>query len=502
MMCIIATTSLLLSQVLFAKTYGGTSDEWVGTMVQTNDGGYAVAGQTKSFGTGMTDILVVKITGSGDLEWVRTFGGAENEIAWSIAPTTDGGLALAGATESFGVGYYEVLVLKLTGSGGIQWARTFGGTANDEARSIIQTSDGGYAIAGATYSFGAGNTDLIVLKLTSSGGLQWAKTFGEANSECGYSIIQTSDGGYAVAGYTQSFGAGNDDLLVLKLTSSGGLSWAKTFGGTNYEDAWSIIQTTDGGYAVGGVSSISGYNFLFMKLSSSGALEWARTFGRTNSEYVYSIIQTSDGGYAVAGSTQSFGTGGEDFLFMKLSSGGALEWARTFGGMADDQASSIIQTSDGGYAISGVTGSFGAGAWDFVALKTSSGGGYAGCVNDCSPTVMAPTLSSSSPTIGAACTPTPLSVNLTVGTPSLSTTDACPPAVEESDVLPGNRLTCSLFSGGIIFHSPADIGVRIYSADGRVAYSGQLQKGENRINLDQGVYLWIAGHYRGKAAVR
>jgi len=164
-------------------------------------------------------------------------------------------------------------------------------------------------------------------------------------------------------------------------------------------------------------------------------------------------------------------------------------FAKTFGGTGYDWATSIIQTSDGGYAVAGGTNSFGAGWADLLALKLGPDGSYPGCVADCSPTVNTPSLSSSSPTpsasspsLGANCSPT-------VGTPNLTITDACPPAVEESHVLPGNRLTCSLLSGGLFFNSPADLIINIYSVDGRGVYSGQLRQGENRISLGRGVYL-------------
>ena len=335
----------------------------------------------------------------------------------------------------------------------VLFAKTFGGTNDDYSFSIIQTSDGGYAVLGETKSFGAGGADLLVLKLTSSGGFSWARTFGGTGSDYPCSIVQTSDGGYAVGGYTESFGAGDYDFLVLKLTSSGGLSWAKTFGGTDYDGA-------------------------------------------------YSMIQTSDGGYALAGATISFGAGG-DFLVLKLTSSGGLQWAKTFGGTSLDYAWSIIQTSDGGFAVAGYTNSFGAGGYDLFVLKLGPDGSYPGCVADCSPTVNTPSLSSSSPTpstsslsLGADCSPT-------IGTPNLTITDVCAPMdIGESDLLPGNRLTCSAFSGGLVFNAPADLVINIYSVDGRVAYSGQLRQGENRISLSWGVYLWQAGTYGGKAAVR
>jgi len=176
-------------------------------------------------------------------------------------------------------------------------------------------------------------------------------------------------------------------------------------------------------------------------------------------------------------------------------------FAKTFGGTRYDEAYSIIQTSDGGYAVAGEVRSFSVGAYDLLVLKIGPNGSYTGCVADCSPTVNTPSLSTSSPTVGANCAPTVSSLTPTVGTPNLMITEACPPAVEESHVLPGNRLTCSPLSEGLVFNAPADL-IKIYSVDGRIAYSGQLRQGENRISLGRGVYLWQAGTYRGKAAVR
>jgi len=500
------TIYMLVSQALFAKAFVGPQGEYAWSIVQTSDGGYAVAGWTNSFGAGGDELLVLKLTSSGGLSWDKTFGGTAFDGDPSIIQTSDGGCAVAGYTNSFGAGVSDCLVLKLTGSGDLSWAKTFGGANYDDPYSIIQTSDGGYALAGYTNSFGAGGHDFLVLKLTGSGDLQWAKTFGGTLDDEAWSITQTSDGGYALAGWTWNFGARYQDFFVLKITSSGDFQWAKRFGGADFDYAYSIIQTSDGGYAVLGETKSFGAgrrDFLVLKLTGSGDLSWAKTFGGTNDDYPRSIIQTSDGGYALAGWTLGFGAGNTDVLVLKLTGSGDLSWAKTFGGANYDYARSIIQTSDGGYAVAGETGSFGGGGYNVLVLKIGPDGSYPGCVADCSPTVSTVTPdasslipSTSSLSLGADCSPT-------ITTPTLATTNACTPGdLGESDLLPGNRLTCSAFSGGLVFNAPADLVINIYSVDGRVAYSGQLQKGENRISLDRGVYLWQAGTYRGKAAVR
>ncbi|MEO0192922.1 MAG: hypothetical protein ABIM46_09095 [candidate division WOR-3 bacterium] len=232
------TTNILVGQWLFAKAFGGFDLDRAHSIIQTSDGGYAVAGWTHISSVGINwDFLVLKLNLDGSLAWTKRYGGTYDDYAYSITQTSDGGYAVAGSTWSFGVGGPDFLVLKLNPDGSLAWARTYGGPGSEEAISITQTSDGGYAVAGSTYSFGAGNGDLLVLKLNPDGSLAWARTYGGGSSDWAWSIIQTTDGGYAVAGYTPSFGAGYEDFLVLKLNPDGSLAWARTYGGTDYERA-------------------------------------------------------------------------------------------------------------------------------------------------------------------------------------------------------------------------------------------------------------------------
>ncbi len=211
------------TSVSFAKAFGGGDDELAYSVQQTTDGGYIVAGYTRSFGAGSFDILLFKLDGSGNIQWAKTFGGSDYDWAYSVQQTTDGGYIVAGYTRSFGAGYSDFLLLKLDGSGNIQWAKTFGGSYYDEAYSVQQTTDGGYIVAGETHSFGAGSFDILLLKLDGSGNVQWAKTFGGDTIDLAYSVQQTTDGGYIVAGGTYSFGAGGYDLFILKTDANGNI---------------------------------------------------------------------------------------------------------------------------------------------------------------------------------------------------------------------------------------------------------------------------------------
>jgi len=362
----------------FCKAIGGPENEAGKSLIQTSDGGYAIAGFTKSFGAGDYDVYVVKLDANGNLQWTKTIGGPESEEGNSLIQTSDGGYAIAGVTLSFGAGEPDVYVVKLDANGNLQWTRTIGGKKEDIGASLIQTSDGGYAIAGVTQSFGAGKWDVYVVKLDANGNLQWTRTIGGPGDEIGFSLIQTSDGGYAIAGYTESFGAGEKDVYVVKLDAKGNLQWTKTIGGPAVEDGGSLIQTSDGGYAIAGSTTSfgAGYTDVYVvKLNANGNLQWTKSIGGKRGDLGISLIQTSDGGYAIAGATKSFGAGEWDVYVVKLNANGNLQWTKTIGGKNEyPSKSSLIQTSDGGYAIAGHTESFGAGGEDVCVVKLDNNG--------------------------------------------------------------------------------------------------------------------------------
>jgi hypothetical protein len=362
----------------FCKTIRGPENEWGNSLIQTADGGYAIAGTTTSFGAGLSDAYLVKLDANGNLQWTKTIGGKEFEDGYALIQTADGGYAIAGQTNSFGAGGYDVYLVKLDANGNLQWTKTIGGKKDDVGlMALIQTSDGGYAIAGATNSFGARNGDVYVVKLDANGNLQWTKTIGGKKEDLGLSLIQTSDGGYAIAGGTRSFGAGNEDVYVVKLDAHGKLQWTKTIGGPKRDWGNSLIQTADGGYAIAGSTFSFGAGQLdiyVVKLDANGNLQWTKTIGGKDWDAGISLIQTSDGGYAIVGHTKSFGAGGEDVYLVKLDADGKLQWTKTIGGENDDRGFSVIQTSDEGYAIAGSTTSFGARGRDVYVIKLDKNG--------------------------------------------------------------------------------------------------------------------------------
>ncbi len=389
----------------FCKAIGGKNDDGGHSLIQTSDGGYAIAGHTKSFGAGDYDVYVIKLDSTGNLQWTRTIGGENKDLAHSLIQTSDGGYVIAGHTQSFGAGDYDVYVVRLDSTGNLQWTRTIGGENEDLSLSLIQTSDGGYAIAGATRSFSAGEDDVYVVKLDANGNLQWTKTIGGPKRDWSASLIQTSDGGYAIAGYTQSFSVGGADFYLVKLDANGNLQWTKTIGGPADEIGFSLIQTSDGGYAIAGYTNsfgAGGLDVYVVKLDANGNLQGTKTIGGKKEDLGLSLIQTSDGGYAIAGKTNSFGEGGLDVYVVKLNANGNLQWTKTIGAKNKPSSKpSLIQTSDGGYAIAGDTKSFGAGETDICIVKLDKNGNACCAVSQTSQVGSGGRLGSATPSIGS-----------------------------------------------------------------------------------------------------
>jgi len=204
-----------------------------------------------SYGTGYSDVYLIKTDSFGDTRWTRTYGGPSWDGGYSVVLTSDGGYIIAGETWSFGAGVIDIYLIKTDSLGDTIWTKTYGGTGWDCGRSVTQTSDGGYIIAGYTESYGVGG-DFYLIKTDENGDTIWTRTYGGTGWDCGRSVAQTSDGGYIIAGYTRSYGAGADDVYLIKTDSLGDTLWTRTYGGTDYEYGYLLAQTSDGGYIVVG----------------------------------------------------------------------------------------------------------------------------------------------------------------------------------------------------------------------------------------------------------
>ncbi len=371
---------------LWARTYGTDSfDEMKGhsSLQATSDGGYIVAGATwRKY----EDIVIIKLDSDGNIEWQRVYAtNQEDKPYGGIHETTDGGYIVVGFTMATVYGTHVVWVLKLTSYGDIEWQRTYGTDYDlDYPFGSNLTSDGGCIISGQTYSY-SDDGDIWLVKLDSSGNIEWQRTYGgERRDESADSIHQTNDGGYIFLGSTLSFGAGEWDFLVLKLDSSGDIEWQRTYGGEYTEYANSIQPTRDGGYIVGGKTESfgsGGYDCWILKLSFYGDIEWQRAYGGIgDDENCAAIIEDYDEGYVFAGATNSFGQGGRDHWVVKLDSYGDILWQRTYGSSVNQYSASIQQTLDRSYVFAGFTRSRGPSAEgaDILILKLSTEGTIGG----------------------------------------------------------------------------------------------------------------------------
>lgn len=383
-------------QIEWSKCYGGSGSDRARCIQQTPDGGFIIAGESNLNNgdiidnKGDYDCWILKIDEHGNIQWQKSLGGDKKDVAYSIGITNDEGYIMAGATKSSNgdvasnFGDLDFWVVKLTSEGNIQWEKSLGGSGKDEAKSIHQTTDGGYIVAGYTessnghISLNHGESDYWVVKLDTIGNIEWQKTYGGSNTDEANSIQQTADGGYIVAGSTRSddWDVENShykwDLWILKLDATGEIEWQINAGGDDIDKAHDAKQTPDGGYIiVGEIESYSGditgnhglSDCVVIKLDHGGNMEWYKAFGGTNWDRCQCVEPTPSGGYIIAGSTASYNGdlseshGGYDYWVMELSPLGEILWQKSLGGTGDDKAYCVAKTLEGGFAVCGESNS-------------------------------------------------------------------------------------------------------------------------------------------------
>jgi len=404
---VIITTNAFaqVPSIQWQKSLGGTNSEEGNSIQQTSDGGYILAGESNSNDGDVTvnhggdDIWIVKLDNSGALQWQKSLGGSEHEGAESIQQTTDGGFIVVGTSTSIdgditgGDATGNIWVVKLNDTGVIQWQKSIGSTGGDRGYSVQQTNDGGYIVLGSVFyndgdvtgHHGSFNNDYWVVKLNSTGTIQWQKCFGgtsgDGDDANGAAIKQTSDGGYIFAGSSYSNDGdvighhgttGSLDYWIVKINSSGVIEWQKSLGGSGDDYGYSIKQTTDGGYIVGaGTNSTDGdaigndgsHRFWVVKLYSNGNFEWQNFLGSSGGAYF--IDQTNDGGYIATGLSTYWGVDISDnhdsticgpcgdYWVVKLDNIGNLIWEKSLGGSGYEFSQEIQETSDGGIVVIG-----------------------------------------------------------------------------------------------------------------------------------------------------
>jgi hypothetical protein len=313
---------------LWTKTYGGTFSDYGYSAQQTTDAGYIITGHTKSFGAGGFDVYLIKTDTNGDTLWTKTYGGngtIESDKAFSVQQTTDAGYVIIGQTSSFGAGDADVYLIKTDTNGDTLWTKTYGGTEGDKGFSVQQTTDAGYIITGHTRSFGAGDGDVYLIKTDTNGDILWTKTYGGTSDDYGLTAQQTTDAGYIIIGHTRSFGAGYADVYLIKTDTNGDTLWTKTYGGTGEDKAFSVQQTTDIGYVICGYTESFGNgdgDVYLIKTDTNGDILWTKTYGGTSHDYGLTAQQTTDAGYIIIGHTRGFGAADYEFYLIKTDANG------------------------------------------------------------------------------------------------------------------------------------------------------------------------------------
>jgi parallel beta-helix repeat protein len=341
------------STTAWTKTYGSPVNDYVVSMFETQDNGFVMGGYSKPGFE--TDSWIIKVDSTGNREWKQTYF---NTTAFAFISTSDGGYALAGETGTFSNPQYWLV--KTDAYGNPQWTKTYGGEGDERAEALIETKDGGYAIAGSSSSFRWHDRDFWLVKTDSFGNMEWNQSYGTEKHEVALSLVEASDGGYVVAGNTDS-SKHPCNFLLIKTDKNGMMQWNRTYGGKEDERLSEIISTPDGGYAIAGQTqsySSGGPDFWLLKIDKQGDVEWDKTYGGRSTEKANSLVVTSDGGYAIVGRTFSFGPGNDDFWLIKTDKNGITEWDQTYGGIHADIAESVVETSDGGYALVGTSTSF------------------------------------------------------------------------------------------------------------------------------------------------
>ncbi len=391
--------------VQWQNTIGAKFDDLLYSVCQTNDGGYLLGGTSYSNGDGdkteatqgFADYWVIKLDVANNIVWQNDIGGSGSDFLRSVIQTSDGGYLLAGYSNSdvsgdkttSNFGDYDYWIVKIESNGNLLWQSSFGGSDIDQLYSAVQMQDGNYLIAGFSWSGISGNKteatagleDYWVVKIDNSGNQIWQNDIGGSSNDELYSAISTTDGGALIGGWSFSgisgdkteISQGQNDFWVVKLTSSGTISWQNDIGGSGPDGLYTVAQTTDGGYLLGGFSSsgISGdkteanlnntADYWVVKIDAVGNILWQNDIGGNSADLLYSVSQTADGNLLLAGlsfsgisgeKTES-NLGFEDYWIIKLDNSGNLLWQNTMGGAKSDQLYSVIPTDDEGFLISG-----------------------------------------------------------------------------------------------------------------------------------------------------
>ena len=351
-------------QVEWARIYGGDGEDYARAVLESPDKGFIAIGSTNSSGSGY-DVYIFKVDSSGYPVWSKTYGGDGDDYGYAFCATSNKYL-IVGSTDSYGQGMRDIFLIMIDQNGDTIWTKTYGDSLDEIGYSIVLAGDGGFLICGTTNSSSAGGYDVLVMKLDSLGGIVWSKTYGGPFDDRGFCIDATNDNGCIIAGSTYSFGNGGSDVYVIKIDSLGNEEWMGLYGVNLDESGFCVKQTADSGYVVCGTAYVNllGYEWCLLRYNRRGNLVWNTFQGSLNDDYAYSIQEIGEKNYVIAGNFSY------ELYVVRADTGGLNIWMLMQGGPGTDCAYSIKQTSDNSYIIAGITNSYGAGDNNAYLIKT------------------------------------------------------------------------------------------------------------------------------------
>lgn len=344
------------SDVVWSRTFDEGGNEECNSILMTSDGGFALIGFAYLADGRRGDVYIIRTDPEGNLQWKKRYGGDKHDCGLSVRETKEQGFVLVGNTCSYGAGCEDIWLLQTDAVGNTLWTKTYGSPAMDRACGIDLVGDDGFIIGGTSCSSGSGKEDICLMRIGKKGNLRWSKTFGGEGKDCCREVMHTNDGGFLILGNTCSFGAGCDDILLIKTDSDGEKTWQKTYGGEDFDCASSIRRTSDGGYVIVGSTRSSGSgedDVYLLRLDSAGNVVWSKTYGGEGYDWGEGVQQTSDGGFAIVGITGLDESKWFDIYLIKTDETGNTLWSKTFGGVNWDAGYAVFEVQDGSYVIGG-----------------------------------------------------------------------------------------------------------------------------------------------------
>ncbi len=353
-------------EIKWGRIYGGDNDDYARAVIECSDKGFIGVGSTNSFGNGGYDVYLFKVDSLGYPIWTKTFGGAQDDYGYAICAADSNNYLVAGTTYSFGQGFSDIFLIKIDEDGDTIWTKTYGDSLDESCYSIVPIYDNKYFICGTTNSSGSGNQDVLLMKIDSMGNILWSKTYGGGMDEYAYCVDRTYDNGCIITGKTYSYGNGGSDIYTIKIDSLGDIEWMGLYGSYLDEAGFSVQQTADSGFVVCGTAYVTllGYEWCLLRYNQRGTLIWNRFQGSLNDDSAFSVQEIGQNNYVVGGNFSY------EMYVVRTDTSGLNIWMLLYGGAGTDCAYCVKRTSDNGYIIAGITNSYGAGDNNAYLVKT------------------------------------------------------------------------------------------------------------------------------------